>query len=107
MLKIALFTDADVFAGTERHILDLALALRDEGCAVEIACPGGGVLAHRARAAQVAVLPVEKGAALIGWRCGRCARVCWPEESTLSTRIMAAPRSLRPWPLRWPDVAAR
>lgn len=60
-MKITLFTDADVFAGTERHILDLALALRAQGCPAEIACPGKGVLAERARQAGVPVWAVEKG----------------------------------------------
>jgi glycosyltransferase involved in cell wall biosynthesis len=63
-MKVLLLTDSDVFAGTERHILDLAVALRAEGCEVEIACPDRGILAERARGADVPVFAVEKGTGL-------------------------------------------
>jgi glycosyltransferase involved in cell wall biosynthesis len=46
--SVLLLTDADVFAGTERHILDLALGLRDNGLRVRIACPVPSPLARRA-----------------------------------------------------------
>ena len=61
-MKIALLTDTTAFAGTEQHILDLGIALRDLGCAVEIACPAAGLLSERARSAGVAHFPVEKSA---------------------------------------------
>jgi phosphatidylinositol alpha-mannosyltransferase len=58
------FTDSDAFAGTERHMLDLATALRERGVRAEIACPARGPLAERARAAGVTVLEVEKGSGI-------------------------------------------
>ena len=60
-MKIGLFTDSDVFAGTERHILDLAVGLRAESCSVEIVCPGRGILAARAMDVGIPVFGVEKG----------------------------------------------
>lgn len=60
-MKVALFTDSDVFAGTERHILDLALGLRAEGVAPSILCPAVSVLAERACAEGLRVVAVEKG----------------------------------------------
>jgi len=59
-MNILLFTDADVFAGTERHILDLALSLRELGQSPTIACPEPGALATRARAANIPFLPIPK-----------------------------------------------
>lgn len=47
-LRVALVTDADIFAGTERHILDLALALRKVGVEAVIACPTDSAVARRA-----------------------------------------------------------
>ena len=38
-MKIALLTDSDVYAGTERHMLDLAIGLVELGHSVMIACP--------------------------------------------------------------------
>ena len=59
-MNILLFTDADVFAGTEAHIFDLARALRKQGVQVAIACPVPAPLAQKAAAAGIAVLPVAK-----------------------------------------------
>jgi glycosyltransferase involved in cell wall biosynthesis len=47
-MKVALFTDSDVFAGTERHMLDLAFGLRAAGVNVRLACPRPSALAERA-----------------------------------------------------------
>lgn len=55
-----LFTDSDAFAGTERHILDLAHGLRESGVCVRIACPDSSPLANRARNADLTVFPVPK-----------------------------------------------
>jgi len=59
-VKILLFTDADVFAGTERHMLDLARGLRSEGIAVSIASPRVSVLAERAREEKIEHIAIEK-----------------------------------------------
>ena len=48
-MRIGLFTDRLNFAGTERHMLDLACALSAEEAQVEIVCPPGAILAERAR----------------------------------------------------------
>jgi glycosyltransferase involved in cell wall biosynthesis len=65
-LRIALFTDADVFAGTERHILDLARGLRAAGAEPIIASPRVSALADRAREENIAHIPIEKGG-FIDW----------------------------------------
>jgi len=60
-LRVALFTDADVFAGTERHMLDLARGLRLAGAVPSIACPRVSALGDRAREQGIEHVPVEKG----------------------------------------------
>ena len=59
-MKISLFTDADVFAGTERHIFDLSVALAALGHSVVVACPVPAPLADRCAAAGIRVVPVAK-----------------------------------------------
>lgn len=65
-LRVALFTDSAVFAGTERHMLDLALGLRAEGVEVRLACPCPSVLAQRATEEGLPVMniPMRGGAAI-------------------------------------------
>ena len=72
-MKVLLFTDSDVFAGTERHILDLACALRDEKLDVTVACPIPSPLATQCQNAQVQVLDVPKKG-LIDWKAVRVLR---------------------------------
>ena len=60
-VRVALFTDADLFAGTERHILDLACGLRSTNVAVSISSPRVSVLANRAREEKIEHIPIEKG----------------------------------------------
>lgn len=69
-MRVLLLTDADVFAGTERHMLDLGLALGPAGVDATIGCPGDGALAERARAAGVRVIPIPKTGA-VDWRAAR------------------------------------
>lgn len=59
-LRIALFTDSDAFAGTERHILDLAQGLRALGTEVSLACPAESPLAQRGRMHALPVVAIEK-----------------------------------------------
>ena len=59
-LRVALFTDLDVFAGTERYMLDLGCALSDLGVVVMIACPTPSSLAERACAEGLTVIPIPK-----------------------------------------------
>lgn len=58
--KSVLFTDSDAFAGTERHILDLAHGLRNLDVSVQIACPVTSPLAHKAREMGLSVLAIPK-----------------------------------------------
>lgn len=62
--RVLLFTDSDVFAGTERHILELAKELRHCGAAVSIACPKPSVLQDLADAEHLSVVVIQKGGLL-------------------------------------------
>ena len=57
---VLLLTDSDAFAGTERHILDLAVALRELDVDVAVAAPAVSALGERLRVEGVSHLPVEK-----------------------------------------------
>jgi glycosyltransferase involved in cell wall biosynthesis len=59
-LRVLLFTDADVFAGTERHMLDLAVGLRAEGVTVMIGCPTPSPLADKSAASGIRVVSIAK-----------------------------------------------
>lgn len=59
-LRIALFTDADVFAGTERHIVTLAQGLKDCGVEVSLACPPESPVAKFAIQKQFDLVGIEK-----------------------------------------------
>lgn len=69
-MRIALFTDADVFAGTEQHMLDLACGLRDLQVEPFLACPFPSPLAQRAAQRQIDVIRIGKRGA-IDWRAVR------------------------------------
>ena len=58
-MKVALFTDTVAFAGTERHLLDLAYALRQNGVAAELTCPPSGELAALARSEHLPVFGLD------------------------------------------------
>lgn len=58
--KTLLLTDADVFAGTERHMLDLAHALAASEVQVRIACPTPSPLAQRSEKQGVGVISMPK-----------------------------------------------
>jgi glycosyltransferase involved in cell wall biosynthesis len=59
-MRIALFTDADIFAGTERHMLELALALRQKQLEVTLACPEHSPLANKGAVHGLRILAIEK-----------------------------------------------
>jgi glycosyltransferase involved in cell wall biosynthesis len=65
-MRVLLLTDADAFAGTERHMLDLAVALRDVGVVPTLSCPADAPLAKRGEKVGLANFPIEKGG-LIDW----------------------------------------
>lgn len=58
--RVCLYTDSDVFAGTEAHILELALAMKRLGVPVRIAAPVPSALAQRAGVAGLRLLPIAK-----------------------------------------------
>ena len=58
-MKVALYTDTVAFAGTERHLLDLAYALRQNGVSAELACPPTGELAVLAREEHLPVFGLD------------------------------------------------
>jgi glycosyltransferase involved in cell wall biosynthesis len=77
-LRVALFTDADVFAGTERHMLDLARGLRTLGACPSLFSPRISALADRAREDGFEHIAIEKGGA-----------IDWPAISALRQKLRA------------------
>lgn len=73
MLKVVLFTDADVFAGTEQHMLGLADGLSEQDVDVAIACPRPSALAERCDEIGIRVVPIDKGG-LVDWAAVRKLR---------------------------------
>jgi glycosyltransferase involved in cell wall biosynthesis len=73
LFRTLLLTDADVFAGTERHILSLATALKTQGVAVAIGCPVPSPLAERAAQEGITVISIPKRG-LIDWRAAKQLR---------------------------------
>src|SRR5437867_4292002 len=59
-MRVLLYTDSNQFAGTERHILDLACGLRSEGVDVRVACPAKTPLAQRAVSCGLSHLAIAK-----------------------------------------------
>lgn len=63
-MRVALFTDSDSLAGTERHILELARGLNACGAEVKIACPIPSMLHDEGAKIGLEVLNIQKGAAI-------------------------------------------
>ncbi len=59
-LRPLLVTDSDVFAGTERHILDLSRAFTERNIPVCIACPIDSALETRAKEAGIETITAPK-----------------------------------------------
>ncbi len=59
-MRIALLTDSESFAGTERHMLDLAGGLAGQGIKATLCCPQHSALAERGRRDGLAVEAIEK-----------------------------------------------
>ncbi|HWE03301.1 MAG TPA: glycosyltransferase family 4 protein [Tepidisphaeraceae bacterium] len=68
--RVLLLTDADMFAGTERHMLDLAVGLRDVGILPAVGCPTQSPIAERAEKVGVPVVGIKKSA-LRDWNAVR------------------------------------
>lgn len=60
-MNVLLLTDSDAFAGTERHMLDLAVGLAACGITATVGCPAETPLAREAAAAGLAWLEVPRG----------------------------------------------
>ena len=58
-MRVALLTYTTAFAGTERHMLDLAYALRAAGVETELACPAGSGLAAMAHEESLPVYGMD------------------------------------------------
>ena len=63
-LRVGLFTDGDGFAGTERHVLELARGLSHEQVRVSIICPPVSVLADSAAREGIPVIAIAKRGAV-------------------------------------------
>ena len=59
-MRVLLFSDADVFAGTERHMFDLARGLIAEGVEASIASPTPSALKDHADAAGIRHVAIQK-----------------------------------------------
>lgn len=74
-LTVLHIISSDAFAGLERHALQLAVELRNLGCAASIACPPSAtVLRSQARAEEIATFPSASASQktwLAGVACGR------------------------------------
>jgi glycosyltransferase involved in cell wall biosynthesis len=66
-LNVLLLTDSDVFAGTERHMIDLAEGLRSLGVSVRLGCPMPSALGSEAKARTLDVIPIPKEG-LLDWK---------------------------------------
>ncbi len=75
-MHVLLLTDADVFAGTERHIFDLASSLCTDFAgeiAVRVACPVPSPLEEHCRNADIDVIAIPKRG-FIDWNAVRLLR---------------------------------
>lgn len=63
-LRVGLVTDADAFAGTERHILQLAGALKACSIDVSVVCPEHGPLARFTKDAGITHVHIPRGGPL-------------------------------------------
>ena len=59
-MRVALYTDSDSFAGTERHMITLAQGLAGHGVFASLCCPFPSLLAEAAEREKTEVIPVEK-----------------------------------------------
>ncbi len=77
-LRVVLLTDSDEFAGTERHMLDLARGLTTLGVGVTLACPFPAKLEDAARRERLPTVAIPKR-----------GLVDWGAALTLARRLMS------------------
>ena len=58
-MRVLLLIDTNAFAGTERHMLDLAQGLIDLGCLPQIGCPATSSLGEHAAVIGFPVIPIS------------------------------------------------
>ena len=63
-MNILLLTDSDAFAGTEQHMLTLAVALQNQQQKVYVGCPSGSPLETRCLDSVVSTAKIEKNGAV-------------------------------------------
>lgn len=63
-MNILLLTDSDAFAGTEQHMLTLAVALQNQDQMVYVGCPSGSPLAVKCCDAAITITNIEKNGAI-------------------------------------------
>jgi glycosyltransferase involved in cell wall biosynthesis len=62
-MRVLLLTDSDAFAGTEQHMLTLAVALQNQDQQVYVGCPNGSPLAIRCLDSRLSTAKIEKNGA--------------------------------------------
>ncbi len=73
-MRIFLLTDSDAFAGTEQHMLSLAVALRNAGQEVYVGSPEGSPLSARCAFVGISTVSINKRGAIDSAAAVRCAR---------------------------------
>jgi glycosyltransferase involved in cell wall biosynthesis len=73
-VRIFLLTDSDAFAGTEQHMLSLAVALRNAGQEVYVGSPEGSPLSARCAFVGISTVSINKRGAIDTAAAVRCAR---------------------------------
>ena len=63
-MRILLLTDSDAFAGTEQHMLTLAVALQNQDQQVYVGCPHDSPLAIRCMDSRISTAKIEKNGAI-------------------------------------------
>jgi glycosyltransferase involved in cell wall biosynthesis len=63
-VRILLLTDSDAFAGTEQHMLTLAVALQNQEQLVYVGCPNGSPLSIRCLESGISTVDIEKNGAI-------------------------------------------
>lgn len=63
-MRILLLTDSDAFAGTEQHMLTLAVALQNQQQQVYVGCPSGSPLETRCVDSGISTAKIEKSGAI-------------------------------------------
>jgi len=83
IVQVLLLTDADVFAGTERHILDLGVSLTAQRINTKIGCPVPSPLSERAAAQGIDTIALAKQGPIGFVTVQRLRKVLWSKQVDL------------------------